>query len=240
MSLLRKLRTLMRRRLPSRVFAAQLAGCSALLAIGFTSMASGAAGVSYPAPGSYTLHKIQKAGSGWVLEDNAWLPRRASSYFNDKITLFSFFYSTCNLAEGCPVAWSVFESVHAEVLKDTKLKGRVRLVFLSLDPRVDTPELLSIFAENRRATREAAPWHFLTTWSDAYLKPILDGMGQSISRDVDAAGQPVINHMIKAYLIDHDGWVREIYTTAFLVPEVVLNDITTLVIEEDASRRGGH
>ncbi|MFA5902048.1 MAG: SCO family protein [Hyphomicrobium sp.] len=230
----------MRGRVPSRVFAAQLAGCSALLVIGLASVASGAAGVSYPAPGSYTLDKIQKAGSGWVLEDNAWVPKRASSYLTGSITLFSFFYSTCNLPEGCPVAWSAFETVYADVQKDPKLQGRVRLVFLSLDPKVDTPELLSVFAENRRETRKIAPWHFLTTWSDAYLKPILEGMGQSISRGVDDAGQPVINHMIKVYLIDREGSVREIYTTAFLDPQVVLNDIMTLVMEEDQLKLGGH
>lgn len=228
------------KRFPSRSLSAQLAGCSAFLYVTFHAVASGgAAGAFYPAPGNYALHRIQKAGSGWVLEDSDWWPHRLSGYLDDSITLFSFFYSTCNAPEGCPVAWSAFESVHAAVQKDPQLRGRVRLVFLSLDPRVDTPERLSLFADSRRGTRAIAPWHFLTTWSDDYLKPILEGMGQDAGRALDDQGRPtsVINHMIKVYLIDRDRWIREVYTTAYLQPDVVLNDIKTLVMEEDASSR---
>jgi protein SCO1/2 len=221
-----------------RTCCALLAGCiltlsTALHAFGATS--AGVAGSLYPAPGTYTLHKIQHTGSGWVLEESAWYPRRFSSYVNGSITLFSFFYSTCNLAGGCPVAWSAFESVHQIVQEDPELKGRVRLVFLSLDPKVDTPDRLQIFAASRRETQKVAPWHFLTTWSDAYLKAILDTIGQDASRELDEEGRPTgeINHMIKVYLIDKDGWVREIYTTAFLDPEVIVNDIKTLIREEE-------
>lgn len=217
---------------------ALVAGCTitltlALHALGATSV--GAAGDLYPAPGTYKLYNIQKAGSGWVLEGNAWIPRRFSSYVTGKITLFSFFYSTCNTVGGCPVAWSAFETVYQDVQKDPELQGKVRLVFLSLDPKVDTPDRLEIFAAPRRKTAEIAPWYFLTTWSEAYLKTVLDSMGQAASRELDDEGRPtgVINHMIKVYLIDEDGWVREIYTTAFLDPEVVVNDIKTLIREGD-------
>jgi protein SCO1/2 len=194
-----------------------------------------AAGTLYPKPGTYELHKIQHAGSGWVLEGSAWIPRRFSSYVNGTITLFSFFYSTCSAEGGCPVAWSAFESVHQVVQKDPELRGRVRLVFLSLDPKVDTPDRLGIFSASRRETQDIAPWHFLTTWSEAYLKEILDTMGQDASRELDEEGRPTgeINHMIKVYLIDKNGWVREIYTTAFLDPDVVVNDIKTLLREDE-------
>jgi len=229
----------MKKKIPSRALVAQLAGCSALLAIVLASMVSGAAGASYPAPGTYKLHKIEEAASGWVLENSTWMPRRLSSYLKGQITLFSFFYSTCTDPAGCPVAWSAFEDVYQRVQSDPSLRGRVRLVFLSLDPRVDTPERLSVFADNRRATQKTVPWNFLTTWSESYLEPILKGMGQSAGREVDEAGMPtaVINHMLKVYLVDEEGWVREIYTTAFLQPDVLMNDIRTLVMEEDKSKQ---
>ncbi|MCK7502239.1 MAG: hypothetical protein MZW92_79340 [Comamonadaceae bacterium] len=41
------------------------------------------------------------------------------------------------------------------------------------------------------------------------------------------------------FLIDRRGVVREIYTTAFLLPEVMLNDIKTLVLEEEEKSRDG-
>ena len=34
------------------------------------------------------------------------------------------------------------------------------------------------------------------------------------------------------FLIDRNGTVREIYTTDYLLPEVVINDIKTLLMED--------
>jgi hypothetical protein len=41
-------------------------------------------------------------------------------------------------------------------------------------------------------------------------------------------------HVLRAFLLDHDGWIRNIYSTDFYstdfpVPEVVANDIQTLL-----------
>lgn len=198
-------------------------------------MGAGATDSPFPAPGTYTLQRINKAPSGWVIEDSVWTPRRLSSYTTGSITLFSFFYGTCRDPEGCPVAWTVFDAVHEAIEKDPALHGRVRLVFLSLNPSVDTPELLSAF---RTKGTPASPWVFLTTWSVYFLKPILTGMGLTISYAEDENGRPTgeVLHMLKVYLIDATGWVREIYTTNYLNPDVVMNDIRTLVIEEDRSK----
>jgi cytochrome oxidase Cu insertion factor (SCO1/SenC/PrrC family) len=81
-------------------------------------------------------------------------------------------------------------------------------------------------------------WSFLTTHSVQALLPLLDGLGQDVSVELDGRGRPTrtINHNLKVFLIDRTGTVREIYSPAFLFPEVVLNDIETLVMEESATR----
>jgi cytochrome oxidase Cu insertion factor (SCO1/SenC/PrrC family) len=201
---------------------------------------TGSAGTFFPKPGTYTLHKIQKAPTGWVLEESFWRPRRLSSYVGGgAVTLFSFFYTTCTDLQGCPVAWLAYQNVQEEIKKDPSLHGRVRLVFLTLNPKVDTPEQLAMFAQSFGDQPKIAPWHFLTTWSEAFLKPILAEAGQTASRELDAEGRPteVINHMIKVYLIDENQWVREIYTTAFLDPDVILSDIRTLLMEQDRKQK---
>lgn len=188
------------------------------------------ADASYPKAGTYKLYRIQPSASGLVIENSSWQPRLLSSYLTGQITLFSFFYGTCRDPLGCPAAWAAFDAVHSEIEKDPQLHGKVRLVFLSLDPKTDTPELLSFY--HGKSTNEA-PWNFLTTWSDFFLKPILKNMGVSVAKQRDENGRAtgVINHMLKVFLIDKDGWVREIYTTSFLNPEVVMNDIRTLTME---------
>ena len=187
----------------------------------------------FPSAGSYTLPRIFKAPDTWVLEHSRWRPYGLSHFTSGKVTLLSFFYSTCRDPQGCPVVWSTFESVHADVQNDKELHGKVRLVLISLDPRVDTPEQLEIFSIGRRATQQIAPWHFLTTWSDGYIGQILDDFGQAAGRDVDANGnlQLTISHQVKFYLFDHSSWVREIYSGNFADPEVIENDIRTLLME---------
>jgi cytochrome oxidase Cu insertion factor (SCO1/SenC/PrrC family) len=219
--------------LPSRA----LTGCALLSLFAFpVSVAGneqGAAVQVHPKEGTYELQRIQPAPSGWVLEDSAWIPRRLSSYTKEKITLFSFFYATCRDPEGCPRIWDAFNAVHAAVKKNPKLHGKVRLVLLSLDPKVDTPEMMSFFKTS--ISTPEAPWSFLTTWSESYLAPILNDMYVPAAREVDDAGKPtdVINHLVKVFLIDKEASVREIYTSSFLDPDVILADIGTLLLEEE-------
>jgi len=210
-------------------------GIVLLLAVIFAMAANqqAIAGPVYPEVGTYKLQRIQPAPSGWVLENSPWLPRRLSSYTTGKITLFSFFYSTCRDPDGCPKAWEAFQKVHASIQANKKFHSKVRLVFLSLDPKVDTPEMMSMF-QTSMSTPEA-PWSFLTTWSESFLAPILNDLYVPAAREFDDAGKrtDVINHLIKVFLIDKEGWVREIYTTRFLDSDVIISDIGTLLLEEE-------
>lgn len=210
----------------------------ALLAVVFvhTSLVEttrGATDTRFPAPGTYKLDRIQRAANGWVIENSVWEPRRLSSYTTGKVTLFSFFYGTCRDPKGCPALWSAFETIQSDLQKDKELNGRARLLFLSLDPAVDTPDLLSFYKV--KSTPEVS-WHFLTTWSNWFLRPIMRAMNLTVTYEADKNGNRTgdIYHMIRVYLIDSDGWVREIYGTGFFDPEVVVNDIRTLVMEETA------
>jgi cytochrome oxidase Cu insertion factor (SCO1/SenC/PrrC family) len=203
-----------------------------ILAFGAASLAE-TRGPETPAPGTYHLDHIQRVPLSLVREDSGF-PRLLSTYTTGAVTLLTFFYSQCADPQGCPLAWSTFESVHEEIRADKDLQGRVRLVFYSFDPDHDRPETLRLFAQSYKDDVKIAPWHFITSWSKFLLAPTLKSFGQDISRDRDAVGgeRIVINHLLKVFLIDRDGWVREIYTSAFLDQEVLLNDIKTLLIEE--------
>jgi len=188
---------------------------------------------SFPPAGSYVLQRIFKSPDGLVLEDSDRFAQPLSRYTNGKVTLLTFFYSLCRDPTGCPAIWSTYETLHDVIQKRPELHGKIRLVFVSLDPRLDTPERLQVFSIARRATHAIAPWHFLTTKSERFLGPILDGFGQSAARDLDANGNPVltISHQVKFYLIDKRSWVREIYSSGFIDPDVVETDMRTLLME---------
>lgn len=183
-------------------------------------------------PGSYQLDHIQRVPFAIVLEGNH-VPRVLSRYTTDAITLLSFFYSICTDPKGCPLAWDAFEQVRKAILAHPDDYGRVRLVFLSLDPERDTPSMLKNFAKAYGSGAAVVPWHFLTSYSYLFLNPVLRNMGEDISVDRNASGSEgrILNHLLKVFLIDPEGWVREIYSNQTLDPATILSDIKTLSLE---------
>jgi cytochrome oxidase Cu insertion factor (SCO1/SenC/PrrC family) len=190
-----------------------------------------------PAPGTYELQRIQRAPAGFVLDSDG-TSHAFSEYTTGRVTLLSFVYTYCTDAYGCPLAYETFVAVRARLLERPRLAARVRLVSLSFDPTNDTPTAMRAYGGRFLKPDGGLRWSFLTTRSVHALMPLLDGLGQDASVELDERGRPTrtINHNLKVFLIDRAGTVREIYSPAFLFPEVVLNDIETLLMEESAPR----
>lgn len=183
-----------------------------------------------PAPGTYRLYDIMPAPDGAVL-DLEGRRARLARFTRGKITVLSFIYTGCADARGCPLAYQVFHAMHDRLRETPALRDRVRLVTLSFDPVHDTPAAMRRYANGAIAERAAGvEWTFLTTGSPRELLPILDGFGQDVQVERRPRGgqAPRLGHVLKVFLIDARGMVREIYTTSYLFPDVVLNDIETL------------
>ena len=186
-----------------------------------------------PAPGTYTLHRIMAAPDGEVLGLDG-RPQRLARFTREGITLLGFIYTTCVDPEGCPRAYQVFDAVREAVAAAPALRDRVRLVTLSFDPARDTPGTMARYAGSRARSGDV-PWLFLTTRSARELMPLVEGFGQDIRYTVDASGGPPrreLAHVLKVFLIDRAGYIREIYSSTFLHPRTVLNDIETLMLED--------
>src|SRR5262249_43867468 len=191
-----------------------------------------------PPPGSYALNVIMRAPDGPVL-DRDGRRRPLARFTAGKITLLGFIYTSCADPRGCPLATQVFHTVRHRVSGDPDLRARVRLVSLSFDPLRDTPAVMRHYAAE--VPDNGVEWAFLTTELPPTLVPPLDGFGQDVRIELDAHGRPAgpLAHVLKVFLIDPRGMVREIYTTSYLYPEVILNDIKTLRLEDRAARRAG-
>jgi protein SCO1 len=191
-----------------------------------------------PPPGTYALNAILRAPDGPVL-DRDGRRRPLARFTAGKITLLGFIYTSCADPRGCPLTTQVFHTVRHRVSEDPDLRARVRLVSLSFDPRRDTPAVMRHYAAD--VPDNGVEWAFLTTELPRTLVPLLDGFGQDVRVELDAHGRPAgpLAHVLKVFLIDTRGIVREIYTTSYLYPEVILNDIKTLRLEGRTSRRAG-
>lgn len=187
-----------------------------------------------PAAGSYKLERIQRAADGAVLDADG-RRRRLSEFTRGKLTLLAFMYSSCADPTGCPYAFTVMHLVKNELEKLPETRGRVRFVSLSFDPVRDTPQVIALYGRDHSGAGQHVVWDFLTTRSRRELLPILNGFGQDVGVDIDkATGKPVgtYSHVLKVFLIDRHRAVREIYTSDYLLPAMVLNDIKTLLIED--------
>ena len=190
-----------------------------------------------PVPGSYTLEVIQQAPRGKVLDVDGRV-YSLDQYTTGKITLLGFIYTYCVDPVGCPLAFQTFTVLRERLLAIPDVARQVRFVSLSFDPTNDTPAAMKQYAGPLADAGNPLRWHFLTTRSVDELKPILDNFGQDVSVQFDAEGRPtrLFNHMLKIFLIDRNGHVREIYSTAFLLPDVLFNDIQTLILEGKGKR----
>jgi protein SCO1/2 len=187
-----------------------------------------------PRPGTYTLHRIMRAPDGEVLGLDGH-GQRLSHFTRGRITLLGFIYTTCTDPDGCPLAYRVFERMKQTVAAAPALSERVQLVTLSFDPLRDTPAAMRQYAGSRVNDEGRGPrWYFLTTRSARELVPLVEGFGQDVRHTIDRSnGRPrrELSHVLKVFLIDPAGFVREIYTSTFLHPQTVLNDIETLLME---------
>jgi len=188
-----------------------------------------------PPPGSYRLQKIQPVADA-VLLDSRGRVVKLSALTRGKITLLTFFYTYCVDPLGCPFAHITLADLRDRVRGDRSLAGRVRFVSVSLDPTHDTPAAIASYGEEF-AIDPQFEWRFLTARRVPELLPVLDDFGQDVSVETDENGRATrtLHHMLKMFLIDGRGEVREIYSLAFLQPRVMFNDIKTLALETSAA-----
>lgn len=184
-----------------------------------------------PAPGSYTLPRLQRAPDGEVLGSDA-RAYRLHGLLAGRHTVLTFMYSYCRDPIGCPLAWKVMESVHDQLRRDPTLAPKAQLISLSFDPTHDKPQQMAIMGGNRMKDPKVR-WLFLTTASVPRLMPLLNGLGQDVTVETDAQGRPTrtLNHLLKIFLVDAVLNVREIYSVATISPEAIVNDLRTLQLE---------
>jgi cytochrome oxidase Cu insertion factor (SCO1/SenC/PrrC family) len=132
----------------------------------------------------------------------------------------------------------VLRQLHGFSSEDPALAGGMRLVSLSFDPDADTPERMGAYAAVAEGRAAAAPWRFLTTRSQAELQPILESYGQAVNKKKNPL-EPTgpLNHVLRVFLIDRDGNIRNIYSSDTLDPRLVLADVRTLLMESATPAR---
>lgn len=181
-----------------------------------------------PAPGSYTLPVIKSVADHPLLDADG----QATSLYTlkqDRIAVVAFIYTTCTEAAGCPLSQAVLQRIDRGLAADPELARHVRLITISFDPERDTPARMKTVSGFYQPQTD---WRFVTARNDAELQPLLGDFGQPVAKLRFADGQwsGLFRHVLKVFLLDADNHVRNIYSVGFLNPQLVLNDLRTVLM----------
>jgi cytochrome c peroxidase len=182
-----------------------------------------------PPPGSYELPALARVGS-FVLRDADGRRVSTDSVMAGKVAVVSFIYTACSDRLGCPLASTALRELQTR-LRDAELERKAVLVTISFDTERDTPAQLAKYA--RAFDADPALWRFMVAPSERVLADVLRSYGQDRTPVYDAGGRFTgrYRHVLKVFLVDRDRRIRNVYSTGFLVPQVVVNDIKTVLAE---------
>lgn len=185
-----------------------------------------------PVPGSYTLPVVRAAAAGALL-DSEGKALNLRDLTHGRITVLSFIYTRCAAPKACPYATGVLNELHVASAEDKVLAKNMRLVSMSFDPEYDTPQRLAAYSEVVREQKLGCEWRFATAKSRGELQTILDAYGQAVDKRGNAADpQGPLYHIMRVFLIDQEGRIRNIYSSGTLDLRLVVADVKTLLLEE--------
>jgi cytochrome c peroxidase len=183
-----------------------------------------------PDAGSYELPVIDRVGEHRLLtSEGASEPLLDLS--PDGCALVAFVYLSCTDASGCPLSLATLQRTDRMLAARPELRDRVRLVTVSFDPARDGPEQM---ASMRRHMDPKGDWRFLTAPDAVALLPVLEDYGQSAVPLLTSDGREtgLMRHVVKVFLVDGQGGIRNVYSTGYLDHRVLLLDVETLLLGE--------
>ena len=134
--------------------------------------------------------------------------------FRGVATAITFIYTRCPLPQFCPLMDRRFAGAQALVVQDPGLKGRVRLLTISFDPRFDRSAVLRAHAR----TLGANPllWRFATA-DEAVVDRFAAAFGVNVIREKDGT----ITHNLRTAVLDPDGRVTAFLDDAWTADDLV-------------------
>jgi cytochrome oxidase Cu insertion factor (SCO1/SenC/PrrC family) len=183
-----------------------------------------------PEPGTYALPPIHHLAQHRLLGPSG-KPESLLALKPGELALVSFVYLSCG--DACPLATALLHRLDGEIARQPDLAGKVELVTVSFDPARDTPAAMR---ELRDRIAPRGRWRFLTGADERALRPVLADFGQDA---VWIPGEPsapdALRHVLKVFVVDARGDVRQIYSTGFLDVRLVLADLRTLRAESSGT-----
>lgn len=138
-----------------------------------------------------------------------------------KVWIADLIFTSC--PDICPVMTSTMANVHRRIDDED-----VRFVSITVDPEIDTPEVLREYAERYRADTER--WTFLTGAPDDVRRVIVGSFRLPVEDPFERPdGERDVLHTSRFILIDQRGVMRGLYETDRAGQERLERDVQRLL-----------
>ncbi|WP_066061288.1 SCO family protein [Neobacillus soli] len=138
-----------------------------------------------------------------------------------KVWISDFIFTSC--ADVCPPMTSNMTKLQKKV-NDEGLKN-VEFVSFSVDPAVDTPEVLTRYAKLFQVN--FSNWTFLTGYSQAFIENYAAKTFKTLVKKPEEGSQVI--HQTYLYLVDKEGNIKKSYNGFKDVPfDEIIHDIKAL------------
>lgn len=145
-----------------------------------------------------------------------------SRSLSGKVWVASFVFTSCR--DVCPLITNQVANLHRRVTDE-----RVRFISISVDPTVDTPEVLREYRARYRADDR---WTFLTGEPDAVRRVVTQIFHVSMGEPQRGRGGYDIPHSEQLMLVDRHGVLRGQYETDRAGIDALTRDIDRLLTAE--------
>ena len=157
---------------------------------------------------------------GFDLPDFDGKPRTLAD-FAGKVTVVFFGYTQC--PDACPTTMAELSGILKTLGPDAK---RVQVVFITVDPSRDTPQLLKNYVTNFR------PDFLALRGDEAQTQAIIKDFKLVVEKvPGKTADSYTIDHTAGCYVFDTNGHIR-LFATQSLDPALFADDLKTLLAEK--------
>ncbi|MCU9613633.1 SCO family protein [Caldibacillus lycopersici] len=165
-------------------------------------------------------------GVEWPIEDFKFINQNGESVSNvdlqGKVWIANFMFTNCTTVCG-PMSANMARI--QRLIAEEKLEN-VELVSLSVDPEVDSPEILKEYAT--RFTEDFSNWNFLTGYAQKFIEQFaFDNFHAHV---IKPENDNQVIHGTDFYLVNQEGTIVKYYSGVSDVPyEEIMNDINLLL-----------
>lgn len=186
--------------------------------------ACGGGGKSLSKEGSYV------ADQDWIIKDFTYTNESEEKFglsdLEDDVWLADFIFTNCTSV--CPPMSANMSKVQQQ-LEDEGLQ--VPIVSFTVDPELDTPEVLREYADQYAANLDT--WHFLTGYSFDEIKKLSEETFKSpLAAPVE--GDDQFTHGVFFYLIEGNKIIKTYNGVSDVPIDAIVEDIKTLKGEKEA------